>query len=35
LASKEAELAKLREDARVLEECDPAVEHERELNGTA
>ena len=35
LASKEAELASLKEEARRLEECDPAAEHERELNGTA
>lgn len=35
LASREAELASLKEEARVLEECDPAAEHERELNGTA
>lgn len=35
LASREAELASLKEEARVLEECDPAVEHERQLNGTA
>jgi kinetochore protein Spc24, fungi type len=34
LASREAELASLKEEARVLEECDPAAEHERELNGT-
>ena len=34
LASREAELASLKEEVRVLEECDPAVEHERELNGT-
>ncbi|KIM80819.1 hypothetical protein PILCRDRAFT_822098 [Piloderma croceum F 1598] len=33
LASREAELASLKEEARVLEECDPAAEHERELNG--
>lgn len=35
LASSEAELASLKEEARVLEECDPAAEHEKELNGTA
>jgi kinetochore protein Spc24 len=37
LASRdsEAELAKLKEEARALNEYDPAVEHERELNGTA
>lgn len=34
LASREAELASLKEEAKVLEECDPAAEHERELNGT-
>lgn len=34
LASREAELASLKEEARVLEEYDPAAEHERELNGT-
>lgn len=33
-ASKEAELARLKEEARQLEEYDPALEHERELDGT-
>ncbi|KAF9466322.1 hypothetical protein BDZ94DRAFT_1213036 [Collybia nuda] len=32
--SREAELAALKEEARRLEGYDPAVEHERELNGT-
>jgi kinetochore protein Spc24 len=35
LASKEAELTALNEETRVLEESDPAMEHERELVGTA
>jgi kinetochore protein Spc24 len=35
LASKEIELATLKEETRSLEDCDPALEHERELNGTA
>jgi kinetochore protein Spc24 len=34
LANKEAELANLREDTRLLEECDPAVEHANELDST-
>lgn len=34
-ASKEAELAALKEEARRLEDYDPAVEHEKELDGTA
>ncbi|KAK7043655.1 hypothetical protein VNI00_008266 [Paramarasmius palmivorus] len=35
LASREAELASLKEDARALEDCDPALDHEKELDGTA
>jgi len=35
LASKEAELASLKDEARRLEEFDPALEHEKELDGTA
>ncbi|TFK55243.1 hypothetical protein OE88DRAFT_1654001 [Heliocybe sulcata] len=35
LAYKEAELAQLKEEARRLEESDPATEHENELDGTA
>lgn len=35
LASKEAELASLKEEARRLEEYDPALEHEKELDGSA
>ncbi|TFK42939.1 hypothetical protein BDQ12DRAFT_644890 [Crucibulum laeve] len=35
VASKESELAALKEEARRLEEYDPAVEHEKELDGTA
>ncbi|KAF7966205.1 hypothetical protein HWV62_39694 [Athelia sp. TMB] len=34
LASKEAELARLKEEARTLEEYDPAAEHEKDLDGT-
>lgn len=34
LASKDAELSALREEARQLEEYDPAAEHEKELDGT-
>ena len=34
LANKEAELANLREETRLLEECDPAVEHANELDST-
>lgn len=33
LASKEAELAALKETARKLEESDPAQDHQRELGG--
>ncbi|KAF8844907.1 hypothetical protein BDN67DRAFT_921009 [Paxillus ammoniavirescens] len=33
LASKEAELAALKEKARELEESDPAQDHQRELDG--
>ncbi|KAJ7172648.1 hypothetical protein C8R46DRAFT_1086737 [Mycena filopes] len=35
VASKEGELAALKETARRLEDYDPAVEHEKELDGTA
>ncbi len=35
VASKEAELASLKENVRQLEDCDPAAEHKRELDGTA
>ena len=35
IASREAELALLKEEARKLEDYDPAVEHEKELDGTA
>ncbi|KAF8626220.1 hypothetical protein AX15_004909 [Amanita polypyramis BW_CC] len=34
ITSKEAELARLKEEARKLEECDPAAEHEKELDST-
>ncbi|KAI6022717.1 hypothetical protein EDC04DRAFT_2869669 [Pisolithus marmoratus] len=34
LASKEAELAALKEGARALEESDPAQIHQREIDGT-
>jgi kinetochore protein Spc24 len=34
LASKEGELAALKEAARRLEDYDPAAEHEKELDGT-
>lgn len=33
--SKEAELAALKEEARRLEAYDPAVEHTKELDGSA
>lgn len=33
--SREAELAALKEEARRLEDYDPAFEHEKELDGTA
>ncbi|KAL0579982.1 hypothetical protein V5O48_002066 [Marasmius crinis-equi] len=35
VASREAELTILKEDARKLEEYDPALEHERDLDGSA
>ncbi|KAF9264862.1 hypothetical protein L218DRAFT_899998 [Marasmius fiardii PR-910] len=35
VASREAELAALKEEARRLDEYDPALEHEKELDGTA
>lgn len=35
VGSKEAELAKLKEEARALEAYDPAVEHAKELDGSA
>lgn len=35
MASKEAELAVLKQTAREMEECDPARNHQREMNGTA
>ncbi|EPQ58437.1 hypothetical protein GLOTRDRAFT_104340 [Gloeophyllum trabeum ATCC 11539] len=35
LAYKEAELAELKEETKILEESDPATEHENELDGTA
>jgi kinetochore protein Spc24 len=35
IASREAELAALKEEARKLEDYDPALEHEKELDGTA
>ena len=35
VASREAELAALKEEARKLEEYDPASEHERDLDGSA
>ncbi|KAF9050650.1 hypothetical protein BDZ89DRAFT_1098710, partial [Hymenopellis radicata] len=35
VASREAELASLKEKVRHLEDCDPAAEHKRELDGTA
>ncbi|KAG5647142.1 hypothetical protein DXG03_001097 [Asterophora parasitica] len=35
VASREAELATLKEEATRLEEYDPALEHEKELDGTA
>jgi kinetochore protein Spc24 len=34
IGSKEAELAALKEEARKLEEYDPAAEHEKELDGS-
>ncbi|ESK93010.1 hypothetical protein Moror_8913 [Moniliophthora roreri MCA 2997] len=35
LASREAELTSLKEEARGLEDYDPALDHEKELDGTA
>ena len=35
IASREAELASLKEEARKLEDYDPAAEHQREMDGTA
>ena len=35
VASREAELTALKEEARRLEQYDPAAEHEKELDGTA
>ncbi|KAF5387130.1 hypothetical protein D9615_001847 [Tricholomella constricta] len=35
VASREAELATLKEEATQLEDYDPALEHEKELDGTA
>ncbi|KAF7363297.1 putative kinetochore protein spc24 [Mycena sanguinolenta] len=35
VASKEGELTALKETARTLEDYDPALEHEKELDGTA
>ncbi|KAJ6630665.1 hypothetical protein B0H10DRAFT_1982272 [Mycena sp. CBHHK59/15] len=35
VANKEAELTALKEEARRLEDYDPATEHEKELDGTA
>jgi hypothetical protein len=35
VASREGELAALKEEARQLEDYDPATEHERELDGAA
>ena len=34
VASKQAELTRLKEEFRQLEESDPAAEHEQELDGT-
>lgn len=34
VASKQAELTRLKEEFRQLEESDPAAEHEHELDGT-
>lgn len=33
IGSKEVELAALKEEARKLEEYDPATEHEKEMDG--
>jgi kinetochore protein Spc24 len=35
IASREAELAALKEETRTLEDYDPASEHEKELDGAA
>jgi kinetochore protein Spc24, fungi type len=35
IASREGELAALKEETRLLEEYDPAAEHQKELDGTA
>lgn len=35
VASREAELASLKEEARKLEDYDPTLEHKSELDGTA
>ncbi|KAG6888479.1 hypothetical protein C0995_007905 [Termitomyces sp. Mi166 len=35
VASQEAELTKLKDEARQLEEYDPALEHKKELGGSA
>ncbi|KAG6838579.1 hypothetical protein C0991_010462, partial [Blastosporella zonata] len=35
VANQEAELASLKDDARQLEEYDPALAHKKELDGTA
>ncbi|KAJ7063142.1 hypothetical protein C8F01DRAFT_1250721 [Mycena amicta] len=35
VASKEDQLATLKESVRRLEDCDPAAEHERDLDGAA
>jgi kinetochore protein Spc24, fungi type len=35
VANREAELARLKEEARKLEQYDPAFEHEKELDGSA
>ncbi len=34
ITAKEAELARLKEEARRLEEEDPALEHEKELDSS-
>lgn len=35
VASQEAELARLKDETRRLEEYDPALEHQKELDGSA
>jgi kinetochore protein Spc24 len=35
IGNKEVELAALKEEARKLEEYDPATEHEKEMDGDA